>query len=322
MRYKKIKKAQKQKSSHSISPDLITGNRFEEIVNILNKKSDLKNQDRYLYGYSLLRTHQRLESLVTLWPLAAKGHTTLQEDCASIAAHVFQDENLLSSMQLSEEALYTLFLAARSLAPQSQVYNTLKQRFFDSLWQKSDYEKLERILKSTKEGFSGILVENLSKLAFFQAEKKLIGDTQAFVSHILTGGACLIARNSIYHSDIADEIQLLANEIKQLFSQLKIKNKKKITWDKSLFEKFVDYEASILTQVLQHGIKNSDSNFDIIPTPSYLMTCDSTTGRVSQKFLPWLACENEELSELYNPDTYHAVFWCLSGEKSLILIVF
>jgi hypothetical protein len=314
MRYKKIKKAQDKKSSCSVSPDLITGNRFEEIVNILTEKSELKNQDRYLFGYSLLHTQRKLESLIILWPLA-KGHPILQKDCASIAAHVFKDENLLSSVQLPEEDFYILFLAAKDLAPQSQVYNTLKRRFFNSLWQNENYEKLERILKSTKEEFSGIFVENLSKLAFFQSEKKLIGNTPAFVGHVLTGGACLILRNQIYHSDIADEIRLLSNEIKYLFSQLKIKNNQNLAWDKSLFDSFVDHEASILTQVLQLSVKNGEPHSDIIPTPSYLMTHDSATRRVSQHFLPWLASKHDELFEMYNADTYHAVFWALSGKE-------
>ena len=33
--------------------------------------------------------------------------------------------------------------------------------------------KLEKILKSPKEEFSSILLENISKLSFFQAEKKI-----------------------------------------------------------------------------------------------------------------------------------------------------
>ena len=312
MRYKK--KIQKIKSSCSISPDLIAGNRFKEIVNILYEKSELKNQDRYLYGYSLLRTQRNLESLITLWPLV-KAHPILQQDCVSIAAHVFKDENSLFSLPLSEESLYTLFFVAKNLMPQSQIYNTLKQRFFDALWQKGDYEKLERTLKSTKEEFSGIFVENLSKLAFVQPEKKLIGNIQAFVSHILTGGACLIVRNQIYHSDIAEEICSLANEIKHLYSRLNIKNKQNLTWNQSLFESFVDYEASILTQVLQLVVKNTALHLDVIPTPGYLITYDSVARRVSPHFLSWLALEHKELLEMYNTDTYHAVFWALNGKE-------
>jgi hypothetical protein len=319
MRYTKIKKAQKKRSSCSVSPDLIAGNRFEEIVTILTEKSELKNQDRYLYGYSLLRTQRKLESLITLWPLA-KSYPLLQKDCASIAAHVFKDENLLSSVQLSEEDLYILFLVVKNLIPQSQVCNTLKQRFFNFLWQQKNYEKLERVLKSTKEEFSGILIENLSKLAFFQAEKKLIGNIPAFIGHILTGGACLILRNQVYHGDgdqgdIADKICSLAKEIKYRFSQLEIKNNQTLAWDKSLFENFVDYEASILTQVLQLLVKNGVLHLDIIPTPSYLMAHDSATRRVSQHFLPWLASKHEGLFEMYNADTYHAVFWAISGKE-------
>lgn len=216
----------------------------------------------------------------------------------------------------------------------------------DTLWKKGDYEQLERILKTynppeknfvrekslsetslvletkySSEGlykkiFSGVLVENLSKLAFFQAEIKLIGNPAAFVSHILTGGACLIARNPLYHMDITDEIQLLANEIKFLFAQLKIKYKQKLTWDKSLFENFVDYEANILIQVLQLSVKKGGSNLDIIPTPGYLITHDAATKRISQIFLPWLASENKALFEMYDAETHRAVFCALSREKA------
>lgn len=307
---------QKSKSSHLISSDLIAGNHFKEIVKIFREKSELTNRDRYLYGYSLLRTQQKLESLVTLWPLVAKGHPKLQEDCATIAAHVFKEEDISSAAQLSEEALYTLFHAAKNLAPQSKIYSILKQRFFDFLWQKGDYEKLERILKSSKEEFSGVLIENLSKLAFFQSEKKLLGNAAAFVSLILTGGACLIIRDSTYQSEIADEIRLLANEIKHLFFQLQIKKKQKLAWDKSFFENLVDHEASILTQVLQLAVKDSEINLDFIPTPGYYMIYDSTTRRANQKFLPWLALENKELFEMYNADTHHAVLVALGEEKS------
>lgn len=106
-------------------------------------------------------------------------------------------------------------------------------------------------------------------------------------------------------------MRLLVNEIKHLFYQLKIKSKQKLAWDKSLFENFFDHEASILTQVLQLAVKSSGSNLDIIPTPGYFMTYDSTTGRGSQKFLSWLALESKELFEMYHDYTYHAVLLAL-----------
>lgn len=313
MNYKKVQKTHKQKLSHFISPELIANNRFKEIIGLLNDKVALTNRDRYLYGYSLLRTQKKWEALVTLWPLVVKGHEKLQEDCASIAEDIFKDESFLYSAPLTEEALHVLFSVAKSLSPNSQAYNILKQRYFNLLWQAKDYEKLERIVKSTRDDFSGVLVENLSKLAFFQAERKLTGNIPAFISLILTGAACLILRNDNYHSDIEDTVCLLANELKLLFSQLKIK--KKFTWDEKLFENFVDYEAGVLIQVLQLAVKNNELNLDIIPTPGYLINYDSTTQRVSTKFLPWLAAHNKALFECYNAETYQAVLWLLSGEK-------
>lgn len=315
MSYKYKKIPQKQKKSHLITDELIKDKRFAEIVKKFNEKSDLSNRDRYIYGYALLKMQQYLEALVNLWPLAAKGHTKLQEDCAVIAAHVFTDKDRLWSADLSDDKIYTLFLAGKNLVSQSVAYHALKQRLFNTLWQQGRFEKLEQILKSSKEESLGLLVENLSKLDFFQPNRKFVGNIPAFVGHILTGGACLIARDSVYHSDIEKGIRLLANEIKYLFYQLKIKNQP-LTWDRMLFENFVDYEANILIHVLQMVVKNSSVHFDIIPTPSYLMYYDATAKRVDEKFLSWLAAENKELFETYNADTYYAVLWALGGEKT------
>ena len=316
MNYRQTTKPQKQKIPHLISLDLIRGKHFKEIVNIVHEQSVLTNRDRYIYGYSLLQLQQNLQALVTLWPLAAKDHIKLQEDCAIIAAHVFKDEHFLATIEgLSEKTLYALFLIAQKLIPQTQVYAALKQHLFDLLWQKHDYEQLERILKASKKEWSGILVENLSKLVFFQPENKLVGNISAFVGCILTGGACLILRNSIYHSDIAEEIRFLANEIKILFSRLEIKNQQKLSWDKALFESFLDYEVDILTQVLQLAVDSRLAGLDIIPTPSYLINYDAATGRLGQNFLPWLAVLNQELCEMYHVNIYHAVIWVLGGDK-------
>lgn len=316
MSYKQIKKTKKQTTYHLVSVDLIAENRFTDIINILNGKSDFTNRDRYFYGYSLLHTQQKLKSLLVWWPLVtAKGFSKLQEDCRLIAAHIFSDESFLSSTQLSNDALSTLFFAARSLFPQSQVYRTLQQRFFNVLWEKNDYEKLERTLKSSKERFSGILVENLSKLAFFQPANKLIANAYGFIGFVLTGGAALIARNSIYHNDIAHGVSLLANEIKLLFSQLKPKNKQKITLDKAVFANFVDYEASLLIQVLQLALNDSELNLELIPTPSYLLAYDVATQEINQKFLSWLASKNPELFEMYDANIHHAIRYALGGEN-------
>ena len=146
MNYRQTTKPQKQKIPHLISLDLIRGKHFKEIVNIVHEQSVLTNRDRYIYGYSLLQLQQNLQALVTLWPLAAKDHIKLQEDCAIIAAHVFKDEHFLATIEgLSEKTLYALFLIAQKLIPQTQVYAALKQHLFDLLWQKHDYEQVELV---------------------------------------------------------------------------------------------------------------------------------------------------------------------------------
>ena len=158
-------------------------------------------------------------------------------------------------------------------------------------------------------------MENLSKLMFFQADNKLPSNIAAFIGYVLTGGACLIIRNSIYHNNIADQIRVLANEIKAIFFKLEHKNQPRLAWDKNLFEKFVDYEASILIRVLQLVVGSGVANLDLIPTPSYLITYDITYGRVGQKFLAWLATLNKELLETYQVNTLNAVIWAFSGDK-------
>jgi len=315
MRYKQPKKVSKQEVSHVVPHDLISGNRFNDIVTLLKGKTELSNRDRYLYGYSLLQIENELEALVALWPLASKNQIQLQEDCASIATHVFKDEQFLMSASLSDEALFTLWTSARHLIPKSHLYNTLKQRLFNSLWEKADYEKLERLIKDSKEDeLPGSWVENLSKLAFFQPKSKLSGNPSIFISHILTGGACLIARNPIYRNDIDEAIHSLANELKRLYAQLKTDGKQKLAWATPLFDDFVDYEASIVIKALQLATNHNGKKLEIIPTPSYLITQD-LNGRVSQQFLPWLEVENRPLFDMYQSTVHQAVLWALGGEK-------
>lgn len=312
MRYKK--NSTKPKKSPVITDTLIQSRNFGEIVSIASRAALLTNRDRYIYGYALLQNQEPIAALVNLWLLVVKGAVKLQADCSAIAAYVFADGNLLLSASLSDEAMQILLLAGKSLAPQSAGYYALRKRLCDTLWQQRQFEQLERILKSNKEDFSGILVENLSKLDFFQPNRKLASNIPAFVGHILTGGACLVARDVTYHSDIAAIIGALANEIKSVFYQLQA-NGQKLSWSRELFENFVDYEVNILTQVLQLAVKNDSLSFDIIPTPSYLIHYDAASKRVSEKFLTWLQTENPELLAAYNIDTYQAVLWLLGDER-------
>ena len=313
----KIKKIQKQQQKKSHIPaDWITGHRFHEIVSLLKEQPEFTHADRYLYGYALWRTRQPLASLLTLWPLAAKGNAPLQADCASMVAHLFKDGDFLSSAPLSEDVLTTLFMAARRLFPHSPASLIIKRRLFNTLWQQGSYEKLERILKSAREDEPlNILVENLSKLAFFQPENKFFGHLFSFVSHILTGGACLIVREPLYHGVIDDAIRALANELRQLFCRLAIQYPQKLTGDKSAFEHFVDYESGILIQVLSLAVKQGGLPFDIIPTPGYLLSFDAGHKRVGEQFLPWIAGENPALFEAYHADTHQAVLLALGANN-------
>jgi hypothetical protein len=309
--HKKLKL--KPKAVPWIDDALIINNNFAEIVNILSKKPVFTDHEQYLYGYALLRTQQKIEALITLWPLASKSQAALQEDCAAIAAYVFNDPNLLSTLPLSEVALTILLSAASNLAPQSSAYKIIKQRLYNLLWQQGNYEKLQHILKMGSEEFTGVLLGDLSKLAFLQAKQKFPGNLRAFVSLVLTGGACLIASTPIYHNDIADIINSLANEIKILFSQTK--NKKNMSWGKTAFDSFVDYEANIIIRVLQLYVTSKAFKPAFIPSPSYLILHNSMSKPLSQDFLHWLATEDEELRQMYNVDLYFAAFWAQTGEK-------
>lgn len=320
----------KQKITSFIPPELIKNNQFQDVISLVNEKlaiteptelTELSKRDRYLYGYSLLRTHQSVPALATLWPLAVNGPAELQNDCAVIATHVFNDPAFLSTSFLSSltaEMLLPLFFVAQNLMPQHQIYPRLKQHLFDVLWQNGEYEKLERLLKSCKEEFSETFVENISKLIFFQSEKKLPANIPLFIGQVLTGGACLLERNAIYHNDIAEEIALLANELKCLYAQWKLNKEGLAAWDQSLFDYFVDYEASVLVEVLQLVLKDKkcdeNGSWKVIPAPSYLAYHLTADRYVSPHFLPWLATENEALVNMYSPDVSKAVLWALNGK--------
>lgn len=311
---------QKKLQSSIVSADLITGKQFKKIIDLLHSKKELTNRDRYLYGYALLSTQNNLEALITLWPLASKNQKKIQEDCAILAAHVFKEENSPLLVGLPEDALYILFHAARHLLPKNPVNRELKQWLIPLLWQAGNYEKLEHVIKSSVNEPTAISIETLSKLAFFQSEKKLPGNIIGFIGHTLTGGACLIARDPTYHNDILDKMNLLGNELKLMYSQLSLKTNHKLAWKPSLFNNFVDYDVSILTQVLTIFVektaqKNAKLNFDIIPSPSYINHYETTDRQTSKQFLIWLASENETLSDMYQRKTALLVIWALGGEK-------
>jgi len=314
MKYKHRKNNQKKPLSHAIPPQLIKDKQFAEIITIANRQSELTVQDRYLYGYALLQTQQKLAALITLWPLAAKNQTQLYEDCAVIARDVFNQDIASSLSDLSEKELHILFLAAQTLAPHSLTYHTIKQHLCNLLWDKKEYEKLEHLLKSSKEKSLSIFIENMSKLAFFQAEKKLSGNIPALIGCVLTGAASFIARHPMYHHDIHDIIPSLTNEIKNLFAEWVHTSKQKISWDSTLLNNFIDYEAHIVTHILELSLKSTMAPNNIIPTPSYLLYYDAATKQISQPFFAWLTTANKELLNLYHADTHHALIFALGGD--------
>ncbi|HBI21981.1 MAG TPA: hypothetical protein DDY37_05280 [Legionella sp.] len=318
MSYKHIKKkntTQKITKPHCISSELMAGKRFNEIITLCQQTPELTHQDRYMYGYSLLQTQQYTDALIVLWPLYKKASPLLQEDCTSIALHIFSEEHFLSLTSLSTDALHALFLIANHLMPEHPRCHQLKQTLLDRLWIEGNYETLERILRSMQGESPSLWIENASKLAFFQPKKKLSGSASAFIGHILTGSACLVMRNPLYHGDIVDAIGSLVHEMKRLYAQFQHESKQKMAWSSQLFDDFTDYEAGILTRVLQYAVNNGFPPLDVIPTPSYLLAYDPTGAGISQSFLPWLAAQNKSLLHLYHPDTHRAVLWALAGEK-------
>ena len=317
MTYKKIKKrqqSQKSKTTHLISPELIKGKQFKEIGSRLQDVAELSDRDRYVYGYSLFHTGRFIDSLVILWPLVVKGHTVVQEDCTTLAHLIFKEEIDLSAISLSDEKLQTLVIAATSLMPLNPLVKSLEKQLFELLWLKNDYASLWRLFKNFKTNSFGILAENLSKLDFFQPEKKLSTNIPAFIGHVLTGGACLILRDIRYHHDIKEAVHALCKELKLLFSQLQVKRHLHFTWSKSLFDNYIDYEAHILIEVLQLAVQFG-TQLDLIPSPSYLVHYDTPAKKISEVFLNWLASVNKELVSLYHRDTYQAIILAFSAKK-------
>ncbi len=322
MGYKKQKKTLPLKATHLISYDLIKNKRFEDIIALVQGKAEISNRDRYSYGYALLMTQQALASLLLLWPLAKKGPSAILNasaifnDCVAIATHVVNDERLFSSTPLSRETLYTLLQASTHLLPDHPATQIIKQRYFELLWLSQDYEALDHVLKTSSEKFSGFIVENLSKLDFFQPERKLNANTAAFISHVLTGGACLIGRNALYHDEIPNLLPALGQELKLLFSQLTLRNKQTFAFSQVLFDQVVDHEVRVLIDVLKLAVKDKATPFDIIPSPNYLLNYDSNTRRIGETFLPWLATQDKDLVDFYQADACRAIFLSLSAEKS------
>ncbi len=316
MKYKKLKKI---KTSLSQSAQLLTWldqKAFPAMINTLQKKQSFTTAERYLYGYALLQQHQYLKTLIIWRPLmGGNKQSVIQEDYGFVANTVFQDIEALKTVPLAEQELYMLVNIVAKLDQQSAAYSILLHRLSTELWEKQAYDKLSQLLKSHKHTFSHHTLENLSKLDYLQAQNKCLSHPQAFVGHVLTGGACLILRNESYHQDMERAVQLLAHEIQHVYYQTldaTKTNRQKSPWSMQVLAQFTDYEAWILTHVLQVVLKYGQ-RFSIIPTPSYFMIYNPSTHRVSEDFLSWLITKNPDLASLYDKTLYGMVFWALSG---------
>jgi len=307
----------KKQKNNSVPPEMITSSRFKEIAKILGEKDNLSNKDRYLLGYSLLRSNKALDALTILWPLAIKKRGVLEQDCLIIARSFFKIEGELCALSLTDDQLLTLFYIAREAHPNTNPYYLLKKRLFSLLWSSRHYDKLERMIKSSKNKYSSSLVENLGKLQYFQAEKKLIENPRGFVSYILTGGACLILRNPLYRECMEHAIRLLALMIKSTYTSLNDRKKSSCLFDAVMFESFVDYESEILIHALEVAIKHNLDKIEVVPTPSYLMIYDPSGTKVGTSFLSWLVSKDKSLAEIYEPVTYRTAFWAMTGKELL-----
>lgn len=195
----------------------------------------------------------------------------------------------------------------------------LEQTTLNTLWIDEKYDQLEYILKLTKEKYSASRVELLGKLAFFQAKKKLSSNLPAFIGLVLTGGACLVLNHSVYHSEIEAEMQALGCEIKLLFSQILSKNTRKLPWNSTAINSYIDYEVSVLTHLLKLRVNQSDESIALIPSPSYFMTYAGSDVQLTQSFMPWLIEHSPTLVELYQANTHKAVLWVFFGEKISVI---
>lgn len=313
----KYKKKKTQKKSSRILSDLIIGNRFTEIVKLLGNQKKCAPDEAYLYGYALLRLHKTLDTLVVWWPLALKKGGEIENDCTTIAYSFFEDERKLQRLTATDEQLLTLFYIARTHFDCSNAYRIVRQRLYDRLWSNHDYEKLEKVIKSSKDPFSSPTVENLSKLTYFQMQKKLPNNPLGFASYILTGGSCLLLRNPFYKDDKAQCSQLLSNHIKQHYANYKNTYNMKATCEPELFNAFVDYESDILVEVLQLINKSQTPTAMIVPTPHYLTIYDPDNQKVGTAFLTWLIDQDKALSTIYDPSVYHLTFWAVTGKRLL-----
>ena len=311
---KKHIKAVKQKVKHLISPELVIQKRYNEIVSQFNENMPLSYQDKYLYGYSLLKAQELVDALIMLWPLASKKYNVLMDDCAAIAYQVTRDEPLSAFQLRSEDALHTLFLAIRALVPNSPWNDALRQQLFDLLWHNHHHEKFERILKSMKDRTSAPWVENQGKLAFFQAKSKLSsGNIPAFIGLVLTGGACLMMQHVMYQTEIDSAFRALGHEIKQLLSSSN--GAQKLAWDRMLIEHFIDYEVDVLSEMMQCWVHGGSVGVATIPTPSYFMSYAGSDEQLNQTFLPWVSKQKAVYTSFYQADMQQIVLWVLGGDK-------
>jgi hypothetical protein len=319
MRYKKDQKLQKVLASQalgSIDRTLIQRKQYAEIVQRYQPHR-LTPASRYLYGYALLQTQAYGAALQIFWSLV-QAYPALKEECMSILHHVLDEPRFTFSLFSSEE-LITLWTQVDSLDFTLGFKQKFRTELMIWLWQQSEYVLLERVLKLSSDIDAGSGLENLSKLTFLrirhlaQASQKCIIDPPYFISHILTGGASLIARKAEYHQDMPKALSALAQELKLLFEPLK--HQKSVTGSQASWDHYVDFETSILNLILNVAIPVFDGG--LIPGPFYLQGQANKEGLTERIF--HITQMHPALRQLYIPEIYQALFWAVSGVGKFIM---
>lgn len=293
--------------------ELIRNHKYHKIIEILSKVDLKSDSERYIYSYALFQANEYLSALINLWPLAKKD-LNLQKDCLELGMMLFKSQDFSAAIN-DDKVLYMLLQIAKIKVPKAKIELKLQQKLFNLLWREKNYSQLENILKTYKKDKNGLLLENLSKVNFWQYEQKAPANVFGFIGYTLTGAGCLILREKKYHANLAQKINFIIDEIKQLFLAISSKWKNKIL-DLELLNVFLEYEGSILIKVLSVAI-NAGLELDFIATPSYFINYDQA-DLLLPKFKLWLQEHAIELKVFYEQATYYAVVGLLNCDHKIL----
>ena len=308
----------KPSNTKNIIPlELIKQSHYNKIIDLINKNPSNQDFDIYIYSYALLRTQRPLEALINLYSLVKK-YPNLEEDCNCIGRSLFKEQDFLSKVPMDEKVLYILFKVARNTILDHKIYIELQKKLFNLLWERSEYAKLENILKSYKKQKDGILLENLSKVNFRQYENKFSGNILGFIGFTLTGAGCLILRDKLYQNNLDKQINSVIDELKKLFLSVSTQFKHKFL-DLKLLNACLEYEAQVLIEVLKIAI-NCGTELDFVATPSYFIHYDPANLLLA-KFKLWLQKYDLNLDRIYDRITYDAIIGVLTGDQKLLKLV-